>query len=158
MYAAICLWKFGAKSHTSPLLLHRKYPLEDLILYLVYRPDPIALKMRKLLNRDGSYNFVSALIISYTRSCLCGVTIKTRPLVLMSGRGLYLCQLVTPRGPEMQKAVNVVSKENKHCEFVYGSSELNLLHLPFFRNGKDPLEDFDYSDPRCNPFQQPNRL
>ncbi|KZV37194.1 hypothetical protein F511_15114 [Dorcoceras hygrometricum] len=34
----------------------------------------------------------------------------------------------------MQKAVNAISKENKHCEFVYGSSELNLLRLPFFRN------------------------
>ncbi|KZV13907.1 sucrose synthase family protein [Dorcoceras hygrometricum] len=27
-------------------------------------------------------------------------------------------------------------------QFVYGSSELNLLRLPFFRNGKDPLEDW----------------
>ncbi|KZV30254.1 hypothetical protein F511_05534 [Dorcoceras hygrometricum] len=39
--------------------------------------------------------------------------------------------------------------------FVYGSSELNLLRLPFFRNGKDPLEDFDYNDPRCNPILRP---
>ncbi|KZV27309.1 serine/threonine protein kinase [Dorcoceras hygrometricum] len=31
-------------------------------------------------------------------------------------------------------------------------SELNLLHLPFFRHGKDSLEDFDYNDPRCNPL------
>ncbi|KZV30016.1 hypothetical protein F511_40620 [Dorcoceras hygrometricum] len=36
----------------------------------------------------------------------------------------------------MQKAVNAVSKKNKHCEFVYGSSKLNLLRLPFFRNRK----------------------
>ncbi|KZV31056.1 chloride channel protein CLC-a-like [Dorcoceras hygrometricum] len=26
---------------------------------------------------------------------------------------------------------------------------------PFFRNGKDPLEDFDYNDPRCNPLRRP---
>ncbi|KZV19769.1 hypothetical protein F511_06300 [Dorcoceras hygrometricum] len=45
---------------------------------------------------------------------------------------------------QMQKAVNAVNNENKHCEFVYGSSELNLL----------PLEDFDYSDPRCNPLRR----
>ncbi|KZV43180.1 hypothetical protein F511_23656 [Dorcoceras hygrometricum] len=37
---------------------------------------------------------------------------------------------------QMQKAVNAVSKEKKHCEFVYGSSELNLLHLLFFLGGK----------------------
>ncbi|KZV20987.1 hypothetical protein F511_29602 [Dorcoceras hygrometricum] len=36
-----------------------------------------------------------------------------------------------------------------------GVSELNLLRLPFFRNGKDPLEDFDYNDPRCNPLLRP---
>ncbi|KZV19152.1 hypothetical protein F511_10043 [Dorcoceras hygrometricum] len=36
--------------------------------------------------------------------------------------------------------------------FVSGSSELNLLHLSFFSNGKDPLEDFDYNDPHCNPL------
>ncbi|KZV21475.1 hypothetical protein F511_08240 [Dorcoceras hygrometricum] len=39
--------------------------------------------------------------------------------------------------------------------FVYGSLELNLLRLPFFRNGNDPLEDFDYNDPRCNPLLRP---
>ncbi|KZV56225.1 hypothetical protein F511_20188 [Dorcoceras hygrometricum] len=31
-------------------------------------------------------------------------------------------------------------------------SELNLIHLPFFRHGNDLLEDFDYNDPRCNPL------
>ncbi|KZV27032.1 hypothetical protein F511_07853 [Dorcoceras hygrometricum] len=31
-------------------------------------------------------------------------------------------------------------------------SELNLLHLPLFRHGKDPLEYFDYNGPRCNPL------
>ncbi|KZV58757.1 hypothetical protein F511_24584 [Dorcoceras hygrometricum] len=36
-----------------------------------------------------------------------------------------------------------------------GSSELNLLYLPSFRNRKDPLEDFDYNDPRCNPLLRP---
>ncbi|KZV53545.1 tyrosine-protein kinase Lck-like [Dorcoceras hygrometricum] len=35
------------------------------------------------------------------------------------------------------------------------SLEPNLLHLPFFRHGKDPLEDFDYNDPRCNPLLRP---
>ncbi|KZV27107.1 hypothetical protein F511_36827 [Dorcoceras hygrometricum] len=55
----------------------------------------------------------------------------------------------------MQKAVNAVGKENKHYEFVYGSSELNLLHLPFLHNGKDPLEDFDYNYPCCNPLLRP---
>ncbi|KZV31029.1 serine carboxypeptidase-like 33 [Dorcoceras hygrometricum] len=36
------------------------------------------------------------------------------------------------------------------------SSELNLLHLPFFRNEKYPLEDFDYNNPRCNPLRRPS--
>ncbi|KZV23596.1 hypothetical protein F511_12731 [Dorcoceras hygrometricum] len=27
--------------------------------------------------------------------------------------------------------------------------------LPFFRHGKDPLEEFDYNDPRCNPLLRP---
>ncbi|KZV16385.1 hypothetical protein F511_32285 [Dorcoceras hygrometricum] len=40
-------------------------------------------------------------------------------------------------------------------QFVYGSSDLNLLRLPFFRNGNDPLEDFDYNGSVCNPIQQP---
>ncbi|KZV48746.1 hypothetical protein F511_21439 [Dorcoceras hygrometricum] len=35
----------------------------------------------------------------------------------------------------------VSSKENVRCEFVYGSLELNLLHLPFLHYLKDPLED-----------------
>ncbi|KZV50101.1 Ulp1 protease family protein [Dorcoceras hygrometricum] len=39
-------------------------------------------------------------------------------------------------------------------DFVCGSSELNILRLPFFCNGKDP-EDFDYSGPRCNPILRP---
>ncbi|KZV56601.1 hypothetical protein F511_43049 [Dorcoceras hygrometricum] len=34
------------------------------------------------------------------------------------------------------------------------NSELNLLRLLFFRNGNDPLEDFDYSGPCCNPIRQ----
>ncbi|KZV56710.1 protein LONGIFOLIA 1 [Dorcoceras hygrometricum] len=50
---------------------------------------------------------------------------------------------------------NAVSSKESTLRFVYGSSELNLLHLPFFRNGKDPLEDFDYNDPRCNPLLGP---
>ncbi|KZV54010.1 hypothetical protein F511_38269 [Dorcoceras hygrometricum] len=45
--------------------------------------------------------------------------------------------------------------KERYAEFVYGSSELNLLRLPFFRHGKDPLEDFDYNDPRCNPLLRP---
>ncbi|KZV52780.1 hypothetical protein F511_37323 [Dorcoceras hygrometricum] len=40
-------------------------------------------------------------------------------------------------------------------EFVSGSLELNILHLPLFRHGKDPLEEFDYNDPRCNPLLRP---
>ncbi|KZT76607.1 hypothetical protein F511_46366 [Dorcoceras hygrometricum] len=39
-YTAICFWKFGPQCPTSPLLPPRKDPLEDLILQLVYRPDP----------------------------------------------------------------------------------------------------------------------
>ncbi|KZV20415.1 hypothetical protein F511_30645 [Dorcoceras hygrometricum] len=54
-----------------------------------------------------------------------------------------------------RKPSAVSSEENVRCEFIYGSSELNLLHLPFFHNGNDPLEDFDYSDPRCNPLLRP---
>ncbi|KZV56602.1 F-box/LRR-repeat protein-like [Dorcoceras hygrometricum] len=45
-------------------------------------------------------------------------------------------------------------KENT-LRFVYGSLELNLLRLPFFHNGKDPFEDFDYNNPRCNPLLRP---
>ncbi|KZV39258.1 hypothetical protein F511_14888 [Dorcoceras hygrometricum] len=46
------------------------------------------------------------------------------------------------------------SKENT-LRFVNGSSELNLIRLLFFRNGKDPIEDFDYNDPRFNPLLRP---
>ncbi|KZV49805.1 hypothetical protein F511_23530 [Dorcoceras hygrometricum] len=49
MYVVNCLWKFEAKSPTSPLLPRREDPLEDLILHLVYRPDPTALKLREVL-------------------------------------------------------------------------------------------------------------
>ncbi|KZV31851.1 hypothetical protein F511_44325 [Dorcoceras hygrometricum] len=38
----ICFWKFGPQCPTSPLLPPRKDPLEDLILQLVYRPNPTA--------------------------------------------------------------------------------------------------------------------
>ncbi|KZV23498.1 calcium-dependent protein kinase 8-like [Dorcoceras hygrometricum] len=48
----------------------------------------------------------------------------------------------------MQKAVN------RYAAIVYGSSELNLLRLPFFQNGKDTLEDFDYSSPHGNLIRQ----
>ncbi|KZV36934.1 hypothetical protein F511_18092 [Dorcoceras hygrometricum] len=38
--------------------------------------------------------------------------------------------------------------------FVYGSSDINILHLPFFRSGKYPLEDLIYTS--CtDPIQQP---
>ncbi|KZV58435.1 hypothetical protein F511_31270 [Dorcoceras hygrometricum] len=38
--------------------------------------------------------------------------------------------------------------------FVYGSSDINILHLPFLRSGKDPLEDLIYTS--CtDPIQQP---
>ncbi|KZV26507.1 2-hydroxyisoflavanone dehydratase-like [Dorcoceras hygrometricum] len=38
--------------------------------------------------------------------------------------------------------------------FVYGSSDINILHLTFFRSGKDPLEDLIYTS--CtDPIQQP---
>ncbi|KZV19947.1 hypothetical protein F511_30671 [Dorcoceras hygrometricum] len=36
----VCFWKFGPQCPTSPLLPPLKDPLEDLILQLVYRPDP----------------------------------------------------------------------------------------------------------------------
>ncbi|KZV43027.1 hypothetical protein F511_41467 [Dorcoceras hygrometricum] len=55
----------------------------------------------------------------------------------------------------MRVNVNTENSKERYAEFVYGSSELNLLRLPFFRNGKDPLEDFDYNDPRCNPLLRP---
>ncbi|KZV43325.1 hypothetical protein F511_29109 [Dorcoceras hygrometricum] len=47
------------------------------------------------------------------------------------------------------------NKENKHCEFVYGSSKLNLLRPPSSVIGKDPLEDFDCSYPCYNPILRP---
>ncbi|KZV52410.1 hypothetical protein F511_36400 [Dorcoceras hygrometricum] len=52
----------------------------------------------------------------------------------------------------MRMSVNTENSKERYAEFVSRSSELNLLHLPFFRHGKDPLEDFDYNDPRCNPL------
>ncbi|KZV57364.1 hypothetical protein F511_37707 [Dorcoceras hygrometricum] len=55
----------------------------------------------------------------------------------------------------MDQNVNAVSSKESTLKFVSGSSELNLLHIPFFRNGKDPLEDFDYNDPRCKPLLRP---
>ncbi|KZV51880.1 RNA-binding protein [Dorcoceras hygrometricum] len=45
--------------------------------------------------------------------------------------------------------------EGSHTALTSTRSELNLLRLPFFRNGNDPLEDFDYNDPRCNPLLRP---
>ncbi|KZV56786.1 hypothetical protein F511_34307 [Dorcoceras hygrometricum] len=36
----VCFWKFGPQCPTSPLLPPQKDPLEDLILQLVYRPNP----------------------------------------------------------------------------------------------------------------------
>ncbi|KZV45106.1 hypothetical protein F511_22128 [Dorcoceras hygrometricum] len=58
---------------------------------------------------------------------------------------------------DTEECVNmqVTKSVKKDTRFVYGSSELNLLRLPFFRNGKDPLEDFDYNDPHCNPLLRP---
>ncbi|KZV14620.1 hypothetical protein F511_42171 [Dorcoceras hygrometricum] len=52
----------------------------------------------------------------------------------------------------MRTNVNTQNIKEIYAEFFSGSSELNLLHLPFFRHGKDPLEDFDYNDPRCDPL------
>ncbi|KZV33372.1 hypothetical protein F511_13177 [Dorcoceras hygrometricum] len=52
----------------------------------------------------------------------------------------------------MRMSVNTENNKERYAEFVSGSSEINLLHLPFFRHGKDPLEDFDYNGPRCNPL------
>ncbi|KZV17625.1 hypothetical protein F511_16981 [Dorcoceras hygrometricum] len=51
--------------------------------------------------------------------------------------------------------VNTENSKERYAEIVYGSSKLNLLRLPFFRHGKDPLEDFDYNDPCCNPLLRP---
>ncbi|KZV15076.1 hypothetical protein F511_37478 [Dorcoceras hygrometricum] len=53
MYAAICLRKFGVKSPISPLLPDRNDPLEDLILHLVCRPDPTAVKLQELLSTNA---------------------------------------------------------------------------------------------------------
>ncbi|KZV39186.1 hypothetical protein F511_16927 [Dorcoceras hygrometricum] len=52
---------------------------------------------------------------------------------------------------EHQAQGNEQQAQAEECQ----AQELNLLHLPFFRNGKDPLEDFDYNDPRCNPLRRP---
>ncbi|KZV18081.1 hypothetical protein F511_25712 [Dorcoceras hygrometricum] len=56
---------------------------------------------------------------------------------------------------EVDQNVNAVSSKENMLQFVYGISKLNLLRLPFFRNGKDPLEDFGYCGPRCNPLLRP---
>ncbi|KZV18124.1 ribose-phosphate pyrophosphokinase 1 [Dorcoceras hygrometricum] len=46
--------------------------------------------------------------------------------------------------------------QHMRSSLAYGSSELNLLRHPFFCNGKDPLEDLDYTGPYCNPIRQPS--
>ncbi|KZV21454.1 hypothetical protein F511_17885 [Dorcoceras hygrometricum] len=58
-------------------------------------------------------------------------------------------------GSSLSSPSHSVLLKERYAEFVSESSELNLLHLPFFRHGKDPLEDFDYNDPRCNPLLRP---
>ncbi|KZV26503.1 hypothetical protein F511_24396 [Dorcoceras hygrometricum] len=50
--------------------------------------------------------------------------------------------------------INTVNHNEITLLFVYGSSDINILHLPFFRSGKDPLEDLIYTS--CtDPIQQP---
>ncbi|KZV30488.1 hypothetical protein F511_33871 [Dorcoceras hygrometricum] len=71
---------------------------------------------------------------------------RVQKLVCM-GRPVRLDQF-----DEFDQIGSVSQGKERYAEFVSGSSELNLLHLPFFRHGKDPLEDFDYNDPRCNPL------
>ncbi|KZV58052.1 hypothetical protein F511_39707 [Dorcoceras hygrometricum] len=61
---------------------------------------------------------------------------------------LYATQLTTSTAglPLNHKEVTLL--------FVYGSSDINILHLPFFRSGKDPLDDLIYTS--CtDPIQQP---
>ncbi|KZV40851.1 hypothetical protein F511_33300 [Dorcoceras hygrometricum] len=70
---------------------------------------------------------------------------------------------IATRGPRTDDSTSLDTTRRElgkavknYAVIVYGSSESNLLRLPFFRNGKDPLEDFDYSGPRCNPIRQPS--
>ncbi|KZV24466.1 dystroglycan-like [Dorcoceras hygrometricum] len=50
--------------------------------------------------------------------------------------------------------INTVNHKDITLLFVYGSSDINIVHLPFFRSGKDPLEDLIYTS--CtDPIQQP---
>ncbi|KZV38520.1 putative leucine-rich repeat receptor-like protein kinase [Dorcoceras hygrometricum] len=60
------------------------------------------------------------------------------------------------QGPLLLDCLTAKLERNNTVRFVYGSSELNLLRIPFFCNGKDPLEDFDYNGPRCNPIRKPS--
>ncbi|KZV37741.1 hypothetical protein F511_32059 [Dorcoceras hygrometricum] len=67
-YAAICLWKFGAESPTSPLLPHGKDPLEDFD-YNSLQPDPTARKLQELLDTyahqlasSGRYFICTAIV------------------------------------------------------------------------------------------------
>ncbi|KZV43876.1 hypothetical protein F511_15175 [Dorcoceras hygrometricum] len=47
---------------------------------------------------------------------------------------------------------SVTAHIGSHTALTSTPLEQTLLRLPFFRNEKDPLEDFDYNDPRYNPL------
>ncbi|KZV50366.1 Retinol dehydrogenase [Dorcoceras hygrometricum] len=65
-----------------------------------------------------------------------------------------ICQLVG-RDVAALSFREIALKFNRHSSPYPYAMKLNLLRLPFFRNAKDPLEDFDYNDPRCNPLLRP---
>ncbi|KZV22246.1 hypothetical protein F511_32982 [Dorcoceras hygrometricum] len=60
----------------------------------------------------------------------------------------------TSKAESTVRGINTVKHKEITLLFVYGSSDINFLHLPFFRSGKDPLEDLIYTS--CtDPIQQP---
>ncbi|KZV27998.1 kinesin-related protein [Dorcoceras hygrometricum] len=62
--------------------------------------------------------------------------------------------LFPPKRSNEQDSLLSINHKDITLLFVYGSSDINILHLPFFRSWKDPLEDFIYTS--CtDPIQQP---
>ncbi|KZV53011.1 hypothetical protein F511_32499 [Dorcoceras hygrometricum] len=69
------------------------------------------------------------------------------------GRGRAVRQVVDE--PRVSVNAEDVSWSRVLLRHRVRRSEKTLLCLPFFRNGNDQLEDFDYNDPRCNPLLRP---
>ncbi|KZV27151.1 hypothetical protein F511_16788 [Dorcoceras hygrometricum] len=65
---------------------------------------------------------------------------------------------------ELEKPVMERIRSNQRSAISIGDSRSQTPSRQTAGSGsgtgrqQDPLEDFDYSDPHCNPFQQPNRL